>query len=75
MKATMESTSKTTIINGMQFRIWEGVTDKGVPFVALVNRLASGSPENQSKLVQETMLKHKEPEAASTDALRGLGVA
>ena len=74
MKATMESTSKTVIINGMQFRIWEGTTEKGVPFVALLNRLQSGSEENQKKLIQEISQKHKDPAPESALAMETLGV-
>lgn len=75
MKATMESTSKTLILNGMIFRVWEGTTEKGVPFVALVNRLASGSPENQQKIIQETLQKHKEPASETAAVLETLGVS
>lgn len=75
MKVSMESTSRTVIINGLNLRVWEGITDKGVPFVALVNRLQSPDPARQKDLVAEVMLKPKEPEASTLSALEQLGVA
>jgi len=36
MKATVESTIKKVNLNGLETRIWEGHTDKGVPFVMFV---------------------------------------
>jgi hypothetical protein len=74
MKATMQSTSKTIILNGLNLRVWEGVSEKGVPFVALVNRLASSDPARQQLLVQETVAKHKDPEESTGPTLVTLGV-
>lgn len=68
MKATMESTSRMLILNGLNFRVWEGVTEKGVPFVALVNRLQSAVPAQQTAMISE-LLKHKDPAATTEPAL------
>jgi hypothetical protein len=59
MKATMQSTNKLVIINGMNFRIWQGVSEQGTKFVALVNRLAGGpSSDDQTKIVIELSKDH-----------------
>ena len=72
MKAAMQSTSKTVIINGMQFRVWEGVSETGVRFVALVNRLAGANPQDQLTVVRELSVKHKESDPALDAALATL---
>jgi hypothetical protein len=72
MKATMQSTNKLVIVNGLNLRVWEGVTDKGVRFVALVNRLAAATPSEQSALVTATMEKHKDSDPAMAVALKTL---
>ena len=72
MKATMQSTSKMVIVNGMNFRVWEGVTEKGLRFVALVNRLACATEQDQGFLVSETMTGHKDPDPALAPALTTL---
>lgn len=72
MKATMQSTNKMVIVNGLNLRVWEGVTEKGLRFVALVNRLACGNPQDQLSLISETMLGHKDPDPALAEALTTL---
>jgi len=74
MKAQMESTSKTLIWNGLNLRVWEGVTAKGVRFVALVNRLEAADPAVQPAFVQEVMAAQKSPDPATQGALERLGV-
>jgi hypothetical protein len=69
MKATMQSTNKMAIINGMNFRVWEGVSDKGTPFIALVNRLAGADASTQNALVMEVMKGHKDFDPAMVSAL------
>ncbi len=55
MKATIESTNKLVIVNGLQFRVWEGVSEKGTKFVALVNRIISSIPDDNKALVIEQL--------------------
>jgi hypothetical protein len=75
MKATIESTTKTLVLNGLNLRVWEGVTEKGIRFVALVNRLQSADAEQERLLIGETTAKPpKEPEAATAGALERLGI-
>ena len=73
MKATMESTSKLLILNGLSVRVWEGVTQNGVRFVALVNRLQAVQPTEQQAMVQE-LTKFKEPSAETERTLIQMGV-
>lgn len=40
MKITVESTTKTVTVNGVQARIWEGQTDSGIPVHCYVTRVA-----------------------------------
>jgi hypothetical protein len=74
MKAQMESTSKTVILNGMNFRVWEGTTAKGIAFVALVNRLEAADSAVQPAFVQELMTAQKDPAPTTQAALERLGV-
>jgi hypothetical protein len=73
MKAQMESTSKTIILNGMNFRVWEGISAKGVPFVALVNRLEAVDPAVSPAFIQEVMATQPTPKDTTQGALERLG--
>jgi hypothetical protein len=72
MKATMQSTNKMAIINGMNFRIWEGVSDKGTRFIALVNRLAGADASSQTAVTTELVKDHKDFDPAMAPALATL---
>jgi hypothetical protein len=74
MKAQIESTSRTLIWQGLNFRVWEGVSAKGVKFIALVNRCESADPEQMRLLVSEISGPSKEPEETTQPALERLGV-
>jgi hypothetical protein len=74
MKATMESTNKKVVLNGLEFRVWEGVTEKGIPFVALMNRLETVYPEMKAVFIKELTVAQKAPETNTAGALDRLGV-
>lgn len=74
MKAQIESTTKTLVLNGLNFRVWEGVSAKGIKFVALVNRLEAADAEQMRILISELSGASKEPEAATPAALERLGI-
>jgi hypothetical protein len=40
MKITIESTTKTVMLNGVPARIWEGKTESGIPVHAFITRIA-----------------------------------
>lgn len=73
MKATMESTSKLITLNGLQLRVWEGTSEHGVQFVALVNQCAALSDVAQNQLIKELM-QTKEPAPGAKPAFVRLGI-
>lgn len=75
MKATMESTSKKLMLNGIQeYRVWEGVTEDGIPFIALVNRLQVVNPAAAPQFVAALSKTSKDPTADTEKTLVALGV-
>jgi hypothetical protein len=74
MKATIESTSKTLIWQGLNFRVWEGVSAKGIKFVALVNRLETADADQMRLLITELAAASKDPEQSTPGALERLGL-
>ncbi len=40
VRATLESTSKVVLVDGVPARIWEGRTESGISFHAFVTRVA-----------------------------------
>jgi len=40
MKATIASTDQIVTVNGVPARVWVGTTERGVPFHALITRVA-----------------------------------
>jgi hypothetical protein len=53
MKATLESTSKVVEFNGVPARIWEGKTEKGIPFHAFIVRVGVDLSENSAEFEAE----------------------
>lgn len=70
----MESTSKTVVLNGMSFRIWEGQTEKGIGFVALVNRLEPADINLKPAFVSELMAASRDMAAGMKDAFERFGI-
>jgi len=64
MKALIESTTKLVevVINGQRVpaRIWEGTTEKGVPFHAFITRVAVKFGQDQSDFEKE-LIEQKTP--------------
>lgn len=58
MKATIESTEQVITVNGHKARIWEGVTEGGVPFQAVIARVAVHKDADNSQFERELM-EHK----------------
>lgn len=40
MKVTLTSTTKIVTLDGVPARVWEGTTERGVPVIAFVTRVA-----------------------------------
>jgi hypothetical protein len=61
------------ILNGMNLRVWEGVTTNGVRFIALIKGLQALDPTTQMMMVQE-LAKAKDPDPNTEPALIQMGV-
>jgi hypothetical protein len=71
----MESTSKLLILNGLNLRVWEGVTEKGVPFIALINRCEALDATQQPVFVRELgSAPVKAPADTVAGALERMGI-
>lgn len=53
MKLTMEATEKITNLEGVQVRLWEGVTDQGIKCKVFVHRICVHEDEDPSQFERE----------------------
>ena len=53
MKLIIENTSKIVKLNGIDCRIWEGQTDRGVPVHCFIPRVAVKFDQDASQFEQE----------------------
>ncbi len=53
MRVSLESTTKIVTINGVEARIWEGITDSGIPVHAFISRIATRASYDQTKFKAE----------------------
>jgi hypothetical protein len=53
MKISIESTTKVVFLNGVQCRVWEGTTERGVPMHCYIARVAVKDGEDQSQFEGE----------------------
>lgn len=54
MKVTLESTTKIVIVDGgIECRVWEGITEKGVRVSALIPRIAVKNGDDASQFEAE----------------------
>lgn len=74
MKATIESTDRLVFIDAVdgvgktRARVWEGVTDKGVPFVAYIPLMQVKRDEDNAEFCADLM-EHKTPEPGTLRAI------
>lgn len=69
MKAAIEATDVMTTVDGVECRVWKGVTERGIPFVAFINRVAVEEPNDTSEF--EAFVARREPrELRMRDVLR-----
>ena len=68
MKIVIEATDKLTELDGVPVRLWEGVTDRGVPCKVFVHRIAVHDSEDQTAFRQE--LQEKLPPLSKPIALQ-----
>jgi hypothetical protein len=65
MKLTLEPTSKITAVNGVPVRVWEGVSDTGIPCFALIAKV--GVPANQDASEFDMALSETKGPSGMTD--------
>lgn len=53
MKITIESTNTLTEIDRVPVRVWRGVTERGVPCIVFVHRLAVDKAEDAAQFEAE----------------------
>jgi hypothetical protein len=53
MKLTIEATERITSIDGVKARAWKGVTERGVPVVVFVHRIAVDNSRDSGELDRE----------------------
>lgn len=74
MKAAIASTDRIITIDAIGFpgrtkaRVWEGVTEAGVPFVAYIPLVQVHKDADNSQFERE-LSEHKHPEAATCRAI------
>ncbi len=64
MKITIESTTKIVEVNGVPGRIWEGKSERGVPVICCITRIAVDKGADNSQFVAE-LQEHKPPTPAA----------
>lgn len=69
MKATIESTDRIITHRGVEARVWEGVTESGVRFQALIARIAVRVDADNSQFQRE-LQEHKPPPESNAFDLR-----
>jgi hypothetical protein len=62
MKVTLESTTKTAFLNGVECRIWEGATEHGVKLHAFIARIGAKADQDLTQFEQE-LAEQKPPSA------------
>lgn len=71
MKITLTKTAQITTINGVEARIWEGATEKGVAITAFITRIVVLADADISQFEEE--LKEKDcPNSANAWPFRML---
>lgn len=53
MEIVITATEKTTMIDGVPVRLWEGVTSKGIPCKVFVHRIAVHNDDDASQFEAE----------------------
>lgn len=67
MKITIESTTRTVEINGVPARVWEGKSERGVPVICCITRIAVDKGADCSQFEAE-LQEHAAPSPASVRA-------
>lgn len=60
MRIAIESTTKIVHLNGVKARVWEGVTESGIPVLCFVTRIAVKDGLDTSEFEKE-LQEHRVP--------------
>ena len=69
MKMTIESTTRVVKANGVDCRVWEGVTERGIKVQALIPRVAAMADQDLSQFEAE-LSETRPPSGAAYFPLR-----
>jgi len=61
MKATIESTTKITHLNGVPARIWEGQTESGIKIHCYITRVAIDKDDPRAEEFEKELKEQKVP--------------
>jgi hypothetical protein len=67
MKITIESTTRIVNASGIDCRVWEGVTERGVKVQCLIPRIAALADQDLSQFEAE-LTEHHSPSSAEVQA-------
>jgi hypothetical protein len=71
----MESTNRKLTLNGVQeYRVWEGITEDGIPFIALVNRCQVRNPAQSPQFIEALTRKSKDEAPETPAVLEAMGI-
>lgn len=59
MKLIIESTTKTTYVDGIPARIWEGQTDSGIKIHCYITSVAIDINEPRADIFEKELIEHK----------------
>lgn len=70
MRITLENTDKFVTVDGVPARIWEGLSDNGVPVICFVTRVAVQEGVHDPEVYRrfETELQEVRPASAAAQA-------
>jgi hypothetical protein len=66
MKMTIESTTRVVKVNGLEARVWQGTSERGVPVVCCITRIGVDRGADNSQFEAE-LKEHKPPGAMAID--------
>lgn len=68
MRITIDSTEELTRIDGVECRIWRGVTERGVHCYAFIHRIAVRADQDVSQFQRE-LVETKQPSSQAAQAV------
>lgn len=66
MKITLHNTTRIVNVNGVDGRIWEGMTDSGIEVIAVITRIAAPKAADLSQFETELQATAPPSDCATT---------